>query len=383
MSFNQSLDLSSLAQDIKRWGRELGFQQVGITDLDLSAEVDALKAWLDKGYQGEMHYMSAHGDMRLHPEQLHPGSLRAISVRMDYLPEHAQFASTLENPEQAYISRYALGRDYHKLMRNRLKQLAQKIATKVEDLNARPFVDSAPILERPLAQKAGLGWIGKHSLLLDEQAGSWFFLGEILIGLPLPTDTPQQDAPGCGNCTACITICPTQAIVEPYVVDARRCISYLTIEHPGVIDENLRPLMGNRIYGCDDCQLICPWNRYAQLTQEADFSPREQLHPQSLLDLFAWDETTFLNQTQGSPIRRIGHERWLRNIAIALGNAPYSEATLSALQEKHASIQSEMVSEHLVWAIAQQQEKKSQNPSENRKTKRLINSVKKALPRDA
>ncbi|TAA47005.1 tRNA epoxyqueuosine(34) reductase QueG [Corallincola spongiicola] len=382
MSIKTSPDLIQLTEDIKRWGQELGFQQVGISDLDLRDQKQGMELWLANGYHGEMQYMTAHGDMRYHPEQLHPGALRAITVRMDYLPEDAQFAANLSDPNQAYISRYALGRDYHKLIRNRLKKLAQRIAEQIDGVNARPFVDSAPILERPLAAKAGLGWIGKHSLLLDEQAGSWFFLGELLINLPLPVDTASDTAPGCGNCKACITICPTQAIVEPYVVDARRCISYLTIEHPGIIDEALRPLMGNRIYGCDDCQLICPWNRYAQLTQEGDFSPRQQLHPQKLLDLFAWDEATFLKNTEGSPIRRIGHQRWLRNIAIALGNAPYNEAIVTALTNVIQAEPSEMVGEHVGWAI-QQQRSKSADYELRRQTQRLINSVERALPRDA
>ncbi len=282
---SEPLDLNQLAQNIKQWGLELGFQQVGITDTDLSESEPKLQAWLDKQYHGEMDWMARHGMMRARPHELLPGTLRVISVRMNYLPAHAAFARTLKNPSQGYISRYALGRDYHKLLRNRLKKLGERIQQHCVSLNFRPFVDSAPILERPLAEKAGLGWTGKHSLILNREAGSFFFLGELLIDLPLPVDAPVAE--GCGKCVACITTCPTGAIVAPYTVDARRCISYLTIELEGVIPEALRPLMGNRIYGCDDCQLICPWNRYSQLTDEDDFSPRKPLHAPKLIELFA------------------------------------------------------------------------------------------------
>nr|VUD23500.1 Fe-S protein [Salmonella sp. NCTC 7297] len=261
--------------------------------------------------------MARHGMMRARPHELLPGTLRVISVRMNYLPANAAFASTLKNPMLGYVSRYALGRDYHKLLRSRLKKLGEQIQQHCGSLNFRPFVDSAPILERPLAEKAGLGWTGKHSLILNRDAGSFFFLGELLIDLPLPIDQPVEE--GCGKCVACMTICPTGAIVEPYTVDARRCISYLTIELEGAIPETFRPLIGNRIYGCDDCQLICPWNRYSQLTDEEDFSPRKALHAPALIDLFSWSETQFLKVTEGSAIRRIGHLRWLRNVAVALG----------------------------------------------------------------
>ena len=375
--------LAQLAENIKAWGKTLGFQQVGICDVDLSQHEERLQNWLDKGFAGEMHYMAEHGMKRARPAELQPGTLRAISVRMDYLPPDAQFARTLKNKNQAYISRYALGRDYHKLMRSRLKQLGEKIKAQCGELNYRPFVDSAPVLEHALAQKAGIGWTGKHSLTLNKQAGSWFFLGELLIDLALPIDEPATEH--CGSCNACLTICPTQAIVEPYVVDARRCISYLTIEQKGAIPEEFRPLIGNRVYGCDDCQLICPWNRYASITAEADFQPRKDLIAKDLLELFAWDESTFLKLTEGSAIRRIGFERWQRNIAVGLGNAPYAEEIVSALTTAQAQA-SAMVNEHIDWALAQQAAKAQfmQTPEpQQRLTERLIRSVEKGLPRDA
>ena len=324
--------LAQLATDIKRWGAELGFQKVGIADFDLSRHEASLQDWLDKGYHGEMEFMERHGMLRARPAELHPGSVRAISVRMNYLPVEAGFAKTLNDSNKAFISRYALGRDYHKLMRKRLKQLGDKIKAAFDGTDFRPFVDSAPIMERPLAEKAGLGWTGKHTLILDRDSGSWFFLGELLINLPLPVDQPVEE--GCGSCTACMTICPTQAIVGPYELDARRCISYLTIELRGAIPEHLRPLIGNRIYGCDDCQLICPWNRYAQLTDEADFNPRQYLHSPELLTLWQWDEQTFLERLEGSPIRRIGFDCWLRNLAVALGNANADVTIIEALEQR-------------------------------------------------
>ena len=375
------LDLHQLAQQIKQWGKDLGFQQVGITDTDLSTEEPRLQAWLDKQYHGEMEWMARHGMMRARPHELLPGTLRVISVRMNYLPAKAAFASTLKNPQLGYVSRYALGRDYHKVLRNRLKKLGEMIQEKCGELNFRPFVDSAPLLERPLAAKAGLGWTGKHSLILNREAGSWFFLGELLIDLPLPIDAPQEEQ--CGRCVACMTICPTNAIVEPYVVDARRCISYLTIELEGAIPEALRPLMGNRIYGCDDCQLICPWNRYGQLSDETDFSPRAALHAPELITLFQWDEKTFLRVTEGSAIRRIGHLRWLRNIAVALGNAPW-RAEIAGVLEKRLG-ENPLLDEHIEWALLQQQEKRQAlaidvQPAQQ---KRLVRAIEKGLPRDA
>ncbi|NIE54259.1 tRNA epoxyqueuosine(34) reductase QueG [Pantoea dispersa] len=375
------LDLQQLAQQIKQWGRELGFQQVGICDTDLSAEEPKLQQWLEKQYHGEMDWMARHGMMRARPHELLPGTLRVISVRMNYLPAKAAFASTLKNPQLGYVSRYALGRDYHKVLRNRLKKLGEKIQAHCGELNFRPFVDSAPILERPIAVKAGLGWTGKHSLVLNREAGSWFFLGELLIDLPLPVDEPQQEQ--CGRCVACMTICPTGAIVEPYVVDARRCISYLTIELEGAIPEALRPLIGNRIYGCDDCQLICPWNRYGQLTDEEDFSPRAVLHAPQLVELFGWDEARFLRVTEGSAIRRIGHLRWLRNVAVALGNAPWAPENLTALEQRRGG--HPLLDEHIDWAIAQQRQKRAAQAVEvqSAQQQRLVRAVEKGLPRDA
>ncbi|MGQ4276738.1 tRNA epoxyqueuosine(34) reductase QueG [Pseudidiomarina sp. E22-M8] len=371
------MDFHQLAADIKRWGHELGFQKVGITDLDLSAERDALQQWLAAGMHGEMNYMERHAELRTRPDQLHEGSVRAISVRMNYLPAEAGFAKTLKNPRLGYISRYALGRDYHKLMRKRLKQLGEKIKSACTELDYRPFVDSAPILERPLAVKAGLGWTGKHTLVLDEQGGSWFFLGELLVNLPLPVDQPVAEK--CGTCNACITICPTQAIVEPYKLDARRCISYLTIELKSAIPEEFRPLIGNRIYGCDDCQLICPWNRYAQLTDEDDFAPRKDLHAPELLRLWRWDEPTFLKTTEGSPIRRIGFASWQRNLAVALGNAPHDPAIIQALEAQRGEV-NEMVDEHIDWALTRQRNKAA---TTSKQVLRLTRAVEKGLPRDA
>ena len=326
-----------------------------------------------------MEYMARHGMMRARPHELLPGTLRVISVRMNYLPEQAAIASVLSNPELGYISRYALGRDYHKVMRQRLKKLSDRIEQRAQQLEARPFVDSAPVLERPLAAKAGLGWTGKHSLLINHQQGSFFFLGELLVNLPLPTDQPVEE--GCGKCVACITACPTGAIVEPYVVDARRCISYLTIEQDGPIPVELRPLMGNRIYGCDDCQLICPWNKFANASQEPDFAARDNLHAPELLALFDWDEAHFLKQTEGSPIRRIGYRRWLRNIAVALGNAPVSPSVMLALEQKRQQDDMDaMVLEHLDWALAQQ---RAGLAKIGRKTERLIRAVDKGMPTHA
>ncbi|MBM7070463.1 tRNA epoxyqueuosine(34) reductase QueG [Shewanella sp. 202IG2-18] len=380
--------LQQLVDKIKVWGKEFGFAHIGICDTDLSAEEPKFQAWLDKGYHGEMAYMANHGMMRARPYELHPGCIRVISARMDYLPPQAGFATNLKDPNLAYISRYAGGRDYHKLMRNKLKKLGDKISAELEVLGEelpdyRPFVDSAPILERPLAEKAGIGWTGKHSLILNKSAGSWFFLGELLINLPLPVDTAVEE--GCNTCVACIKSCPTNAIVEPYVVDGRRCISYLTIEHQGSIPEALRPLMGNRIYGCDDCQLVCPVNSEAPITQETDFHIREPLQLPKLLDLFAWTEAEFLQRMQGSAIRRIGHKLWLRNIAIALGNAPYSEEVIEHLKQRKSSEEvDDMVLEHIDWALEQQALKGDKGgESISRKTGRVIKSVEKGLIRDA
>ncbi|MBQ4848578.1 tRNA epoxyqueuosine(34) reductase QueG [Pseudoalteromonas sp. MMG012] len=372
------IDYIELAKKIKQWGVELGFAEVGITDIDLSQHEAQLQRWLDNGYHGEMAYMAAHGMKRARPAELVPGTQRVISVKMNYLPPDASFAKALNNKQTAYISRYALGRDYHKVMRNRLKKLGQKIEREVEQLGYRPFVDSAPVLERQLAEKAGLGWRGKNSLLINKKAGSWFFLGELFVSIPLPIDNPNESE-GCGKCNACITLCPTGAIVEPYVVDARKCISYLTIELQGAIPEQYRALLGNRIYGCDDCQLVCPWNRFGQLTDEQDFHPRQNIKDQDLITLFSWDEATFLKNTEGSPIRRIGHERWLRNIAVGLGNADYNPAIIQLLTERHQHT-SPLVQEHIEWAISQQNEKQINT---ERKQARLIRIIEKGLPRDA
>jgi epoxyqueuosine reductase len=378
MSSFPQVDYQQLTENIKEWGKALGFQQLGIADIDLKNHEKFLQDWLDKGFHGEMTYMETHGMKRARPAELLSGTLRVISVRMDYLPPDASFARNLQDQNKAYVSRYALGRDYHKVMRAKLKKLGEKIQQHCSGLNLRPFVDSAPVLEHAIAEKAGIGWTGKHSLTLNKEAGSWFFLGELFINLPLPIDQPVQE--NCGSCNACMTICPTQAIVEPYLVDARRCISYLTIEQKGPIPEQYRTLIGNRIYGCDDCQLICPWNRYAQLTDQSDFHPRKQLHQKDLLELFSWDEQTFLSNTEGSAIRRIGFERWQRNIAVGLGNAPYQHVIVETLQQRLAN-SSELVAEHIDWAIKQQLSK-SQN-GVNRLTRRLIRSIEKGLPRDA
>ncbi|MDP2392203.1 MAG: tRNA epoxyqueuosine(34) reductase QueG [Methylococcaceae bacterium] len=354
MDTHNDQTLQALALQIKQWGLELGFQQVGITDTDLSEAEGYLEHWLDNNFHGDMDYMQRHGLKRSRPALLHPGTIRVISVRMDYQTDSKPtMEQALTEPAEAYISRYALGRDYHKLMRNRLQKLAEKIAADVGPFGYRAFVDSAPVLEKALAEKAGLGWIGKHSNVINRKAGSWFFLGEIYTDLPLPIDEPASNH--CGGCMACLDICPTQAIVAPYQVDARRCVSYLTIELHGSIPEDLRPLIGNRIYGCDDCQLACPWNRFAKPTAEGDFHPRHRLNSQQLLDLFAWTESEFLAKTEGSAIRRIGYERWLRNIAVALGNAPTSTFIIDALTDK-LEHPSDLVKEHVQWALARQRQ---------------------------
>lgn len=344
--------INTLANQIKAWGLALGFQQVGITDIDLSAYEPKLLAWLEKGFHGEMHYMEKHGTKRTRPAELVPGTVRVISVRMDYFPEDSNAIGVLNNASLGYVSRYALGRDYHKVLRSRLTQLAEKIREAIKESEYRVFTDSAPVLEKPLAEKAGLGWIGKHTNLINSKAGSYFFLGEIFTNLPLPIDTPQAMS-HCGSCTACIDVCPTQAIIAPYQLDARRCISYLTIELHGSIPLEFRSMIGNRVYGCDDCQLFCPWNKFSKSTQEDDFKPRHDLAAATLIALFAWDEATFLKKTEGSAIRRIGHTRWLRNIAVALGNAPTSDAVIQALQSR-LNHPSDLVKEHVTWALEKQ-----------------------------
>ncbi|MFO7640348.1 MAG: tRNA epoxyqueuosine(34) reductase QueG [Candidatus Competibacteraceae bacterium] len=344
--------LADLAATVKRWGQELGFQRLGIATLDLSAHETRLLDWLAADFHGEMAYMARHGVKRSRPADLVPGTMRAIAARMDYWPPAAAEPwRVLRRPELGYVSRYALGRDYHKVLRRRLQRLAERIAAAIGPFGYRVFADSAPVLEKALAEQAGLGWIGKHSNLLDRRTGSWFFLGEIYVDLPLPADAPATEH--CGRCVACLEICPTQAIVAPYRVDARRCISYHTIELHGPIPQEFRRAIGNRIYGCDDCQLVCPWNRFARPSIEPDFRARHGLDAPDLIELFGWNEAEFLHRTEGSAIRRIGHDRWLRNLAVALGNAPRAPAVVAALRARLAH-PSALVREHVVWALAEQ-----------------------------
>jgi len=345
------MDFAALAAQVKDWGRELGFQKLGIAAVDLPDDEQRLMAWLAAGRHGEMEYMARHGAKRARPPELVPGTLRVISARMDYWPAAADPDAVLADPALGYVSRYALGRDYHKLVRPRLARLAARLAAAAGTAGLRAFTDSAPVLEKALARGAGLGWIGKHTNLLDRHDGSWFFLGEIFTDLPLPVDPPVTAH--CGSCTACIDVCPTRAIVAPYELDARRCISYLTIELDGPIPEEFRAAIGNRIYGCDDCQLVCPWNRYARITAEPDFRSRHGLDGARLTGLFGWTEAEFLERTAGSAIRRIGHERWLRNIAIALGNAPASPEATAALEARREH-PSDVVREAVGWALGKQ-----------------------------
>ena len=342
-------DPTALALRFKALAREHGFQRCGISGIELGADESHLRDWLARGLYGTMDWMARHGEKRTRPAELVPGTVRVLSVGLDYGQDEAAAWDNLRDGERAYVARYALGRDYHKLMRGRLQKLADEIAKEIGPFGHRVFVDSAPVLERALARDAGLGWIGKHTCLIDKDGGSWFFLGEIYLDLPLPTDTPASEH--CGTCMRCIEICPTRAIVAPHRLDARRCISYLTIEHEGSIDEELRPLIGNRIFGCDDCQLVCPWNKFARRTDEPDFRARNDLDKATLVQLFAWGEDEFLRRTEGSAIRRSGHERWLRNIAVALGNAPKSDAVIAALQSRRED-PSPVVREHVEWALA-------------------------------
>lgn len=345
------IDYSELAERIRGWGLALGFQAVGIADVDLGRDEKRLQRWLAAGRHGTMAWMARHGNKRSRPPELLPGTLRVISVRMDYQPGEARDSwSVMAEGEKAFVSRYALGRDYHKLLRKRLQALAHRIREQTGEFGYRAFVDSAPVMEKPLARNAGLGWVGKHTNLLHERSGSWFFLGELYTDLPLPVDTPGQDH--CGSCRRCIDACPTGAITGPYRLDARKCISYLTIEHEGPIPERYRRAMGNRIYGCDDCQLVCPWNKFARPSAEGDFSPRHKLDNADLAELFAWSEDDFLQRLEGSAIRRIGHERWLRNIAVALGNAPTRPDVITALESRRDH-PSALVREHVEWALAQ------------------------------
>lgn len=375
-AIQQHPDLLALAQYIQQWGRELGFQQVGITDIDLGEHRHHLEHWLEQQYHGEMQWMETHKELRHYPEKLVPDSIRVISARIHYLPEDPRHIQTLKEGDKAYISRYALGRDYHKLIRKRLGQLAKKIEQAYQSLceknhwpqlppSQRPFVDSAPVMEKALAEKAGLGWIGKHTLLINKEAGSWFFLGEILTSIPLPLNQTAMEN-HCGDCTACLKVCPTDAFVAPYQLNATRCISYLTIELKGSIPEEFREPMGNRVFGCDDCQAICPWNKYAKHSEEQDFSPRHELDKSSLIKLFLWSEEEYLKHTEGSAIRRIGYERWLRNLAVGLGNAPKSIDALEALRSRQ-NFPSDMVQEHISWAIERQlSERKSRRKIKNK-----------------
>ena len=327
----------------------MGFQRCGISDIALDEDAGHLRDWLAQGLYGTMDWMARHGELRARPQELTPGTVRVISVGLDYGQDDDAAWATLADGSRAYVARYALGRDYHKLMRRRLQQLADRIAAEAGPFGYRVFVDSAPVLERALARNAGLGWIGKHTCLIDKDGGSWFFLGEIYVDIPLPVDAPATAH--CGTCTRCIDICPTRAITAPQRLDARRCISYLTIEHEGAIPLELREPIGNRIFGCDDCQLVCPWNKFARRTDEPDFRARNNLDRASLAELFAWSEDEFLQRTEGSAIRRSGHARWLRNIAVALGNAPTSPEVIEALQSRR-DVEDPIVREHVEWALA-------------------------------
>ena len=341
-------DYAMLARAIKAWGHELGFQAVGIADTDLGAAEVRLGEWLAAGFHGEMDYMARHGLKRARPAELRPGTLRVISARMNYKPQAAEGWSVIGAPDKAYITRYATGRDYHKGLRRRLQQLASRIEGEIGGFGHRVYTDSAPVMEVELAARSGLGWRGKHTLLLSRDAGSYFFMGEIYTDLPLPADAPVKEH--CGSCSKCLDICPTGAIVAPYRVDARRCISYLTIELKGSIPLELRPLIGNRVYGCDDCQLACPWNRYAETSDEPDFRVRHGLDEVQLVDLFAWSESRFHERMAGSAIHRIGFERWSRNLAVGLGNAPTGTAAVGALKAR-ADDPSPLVREHVAWAL--------------------------------
>ncbi len=365
-----------LLKHIEDWAHELGFNAVGVAPATLEQEEERFERWLRSNYHGDMAWLEERKAMRLSPEQLHPNTTRIISVRMNYLPENTEQIKVLKSPEKAYVSRYALGRDYHKLMRKRLANLAERIEAfctehkMAEAISQRPFVDSAPVLERPLAAQAGLGWVGKHTLLIHKEAGSWFFLGEIYTNVPLPINT-QKHENQCGDCQACLQVCPTDAFPQPYVLDARRCISYLTIENKGPIPEEFREVMGNRVFGCDDCQAICPWNKYAHHSKESDFQPRHQLQNAELLSLFKWTEQAFLDRTAGSPIRRIGYVNWLRNLAVGLGNAPSSDAIIHALEARLTDFRGHWMEEQLQWAIARQQQ-----PPKTRKRKLKVHERK-------
>lgn len=344
------LDAENALAQIRAWARELGFQQVGVTDIDIQPHAEHLRVWLEKNHHGDMAWMEQHAALRANPQQLHAGTLRVLSARMDYLPsDDKDVIAKITAKGDAYIARYTLGRDYHKLMRKRLAELARRMES-LAPHHHRAFADSAPILERGFAEKAGLGWIGKNTMLINATAGSYFFLGEILTDLPLPIDAPQGTT-HCGTCSACLDLCPTQAFVAPYQLDARRCISYLTIENKNSIPVELRPLIGNRIFGCDDCQAVCPWNKFARPTQEPDFQPRHGLDNAKLLAMFLWTEDDYLQKTEGSALRRIGYACWLRNIAVALGNADSTAEIIAALESRRDDT-SALVREHVQWALS-------------------------------
>lgn len=350
--------LAALADDIRAWGSELGFQQVGISDTDLGEHPAHLARWLEAGHHAGMEWLRE--PKRIDPAALKPGTVRILSLRMDYLPADPRIHEILGDPDRAYLARYALGRDYHKIIRPRLQRLADRIAEAIGPFGYRAYVDSAPVMEKAVASQAGLGWMGKHTVIINRQAGSWFFLGELFTDLPLPVDAPVSNH--CGSCQACIDICPTQAIVAPYVLDAGKCISYLTIEYRGVIPLALRQPIGNRIFGCDDCQLVCPWNRYARAASEPGLTPRQAFDGPALLDLWRWDEATWLAQTAGMALRRLDYPTWLRNLSVALANAPGSPDILAALVERMAGLLASnrldaVLREHLHWAIATQREK--------------------------
>lgn len=373
--------LQQVKSRLVQLAQQNGFQDARVSDTATDEYFDRFKHWVDSQLHGDMSFLERNQDKRQHPDALHPNTLRVISLRYDYLPENAGFTKPLKNNQLANVSRYALGRDYHKLMRKKLNRLCQQLShdLQLEKLvDYRVFVDSAPVLETSFAEKSGLGWKGKHSLIINKSAGSWFFLGEIFINLPLEVDPPVDDL--CGNCSACIKLCPTDAIIGAKTVDATKCISYLTIENKGTIPVELRSKIGNRIYGCDDCQLACPWNRYANTSDEKDFQARHQLDTVDLLTLWDWSENEFNNNFQGSPIRRIGYQNWLRNLAVALGNSRYQSTTIEALKSKK-SIANVMVNEHIDWAIENLTQKQSSTP--NLKTKKLINCVQTMLVRDA
>ncbi|MCH9643978.1 MAG: tRNA epoxyqueuosine(34) reductase QueG [Gammaproteobacteria bacterium] len=338
----------SLVGQIKLWSSALGFQQIAISNCELEQADQRLQVWLAKGYHGHMGYLTQNRELRRQPDKMLPKTISIISARMNYLPQSGDNIKVLRDSNKAYISRYALGRDYHRLIRKRLKQLAKKIESITGPFNYRPFADSAPVFEKPIAEKSGLGWMGKHTLILNREAGSYFFLGTLYTDLPLPEDKPVKNH--CGSCSACIDVCPTKAIVAPYQLDARRCISYLTIENKGAIPIEFREQIGNRIFGCDDCQLMCPWNKYAKHTSESAFNPRHRLDDISLVELFLWTEQQYLKNTEGSALRRCGYEGWLRNIAVALGNAPASDSVIAALKSR-LDHPSDIVKEHVLWAL--------------------------------